>query len=107
MTEKKKNQEESGWGTFLMGSAFSSLFGMVQGMLEGWQLRTRAWTQKLVRHLGLLFFSILGIILCLVGAARLLDAFYGREGMGEVVVGGSILSLALLLYILDRNDMNN
>lgn len=89
-----------------MGSAFSSVFGVVHGLLESWQLRTRAWTQKLVRHLGLLFFSILGIILCLVGAARLLDSFYGRPGMGEVVVGGSILGIALLLYILDRNDID-
>lgn len=89
-----------------MGSALSSLSGAVHGMLESWQLRTRAWTQKLVRHVGLLFFSILGIVLCLVGVARLLDDFYGKPGMGEVVVGGSIVGIAALLYILDRNDIN-
>lgn len=89
-----------------MGSAFSSLFGVVHGLLESWRLRTRAWTQKLVRHLGLLFFSLLGVVLCLVGIARLLDGFYGRPGLGEVVVGGGILCLAALLYILDRNDDN-
>lgn len=106
MSEKKKEYQENGggWGSFLVGSALSSLFGSIHGMLESWQLRTRAWTQKLVRHLGLLFFSMLGIIFCLVGSARLLDGFYGKPGLGEVVVGGSILSVAILLYILDRND---
>ncbi len=105
MTEKK-NEKSSGLGSLLLGGVMSSLFGTVHSLFESWQEKTRGLARKLVRHLGLFFFSLVGIIFCLVGAARLLDEFYGRPGLGQVVVGAGILSLTLLLYMFDRNNNN-
>ena len=106
MAEKKTKKQEQGWTALLFGSVMNSLSDTMQNILAGWQARTKAWTQRLLRHMGLFFFSVLGTVLLVVGAARLLDGFYGKPGMGEVVVGGGILSIAILLYILDQNDNN-
>lgn len=105
MAEKKKS-EGGGLGSLLLGGVMSSLFGTVHSLFESWQAKTRGLARKLVRHLGLFFFSLVGIIFCLVGAARLLDEFYGRPGLGQVVVGAGILALTLLLYMFDRNNNN-
>lgn len=106
MAEKNTKKQERGWTALLFGSVMNSLSDTMQNILAGWQARTKAWTQRLLRHMGLFFFSLLGTVLLVVGIARLLDGFYGKPGMGEVVVGGSILSIAILLYILDQNDDN-
>ncbi len=107
MAEKKTKKQEQGWTTLLFGSVVNSLSGTLQDMLARFQARTKAWTQRLLRHMGLFFFSLLGTVLLVVGIARLLDGFYGKPGMGEVVVGGSILCVAILLYFLDQNDDNS
>ncbi len=106
MAEKKTKKQEQGWAALLLGSIMNNVSSTVQGILSGWQARTRIWTRRLLRHLGLFFFSVLGVVLLVVGGARLLDGFYGKPGLGEVVVGGSILSIAILLYILDQKDDN-
>lgn len=101
-----KTQEDAphgmgGWAALLLEGVSAS----IQGMLENLQQGTQAFIEKLMRRAGLLVFSLLGVVFLLVGGARLLDGVY-QPGVGEIIVGASVLSVALLLYLFFNQKDN-
>ena len=111
MTEKKTQTKESdassGWSALMLQGVFASIQGFVTGTLENLKSGTEAFARNLVKRIVLFILFLWSLFFILVGGARILDDFYGRPGMGEIVVGAVIFLLVLLIYIFDRNNSNN
>ncbi len=112
MTEKKKTESartkksDSALGS--LGGAVEYVLGGMQGIAQGVMQSARhgveRYVQVLLRRIILVAFFFLGVLFFLVGLARILDAAYQLPGLGEIVVGIIMGSVALLLSMVSNRE---
>lgn len=112
MAEKKKTEstrsKKSNSALDSLGGVVEHVLGGVQGIAQGVMQSARhgveRYVQMLLRRIVLVAFFFLGVLFFLVGLARILDAAYQLPGLGEIVVGVVIGSVALLLSMVSNRE---
>lgn len=102
-----KKTEESGFGalgalfsTLLMAPLISKVEGFVMDSLNQAKQGTEQYLMSLLKIVVLVGIAFAGALFILVGLARMMNEMLGKDGVGELVIGGAILLIALVWYII-------
>jgi hypothetical protein len=106
-SKKTSKTEESGFGalgalfsTLLMAPLISKVEGFVMNSLSEAKQNTEAYFYRLLKVLVLVGIAFAGSLFILVGLARMINETLSREGIGEMIIGGTILLIALVWYAI-------
>jgi hypothetical protein len=105
--KKTSKTEESGFGalgalfsTLLMAPLISKVEGFVMDSLLGVKENTEKYFYQLLKVLVFVGIAFAGSLFILVGLSSMINEMLGRAGIGELVIGGTILLIALVWYAI-------
>lgn len=103
--KKTSKTEESGFGalgalfsTLLMAPLISKVESFVMDSLREARRNTEKYFGKLLRVLVFVGIAFAGALFILVGLAQVINEMLGKTGVGELIIGGTILLIALVWY---------
>lgn len=106
-SKKTSKNEESGFGalgalfsTLLMAPLISKVESFVMDSLLGVKQNTEKYLYQILKVLVLVGIAFAGALFILVGLARIISETLGKAGTGELIVGGTILLIALVWYAI-------
>ena len=106
-SKKTSKTEESGFGA--LGALFSTLLiaplvskaeSFVMNSLSELQNNTEEYLKGWITIVLLIGTAFAGVMFVLVGRARLVKDTLGRDGLGEIIIGLTILLIALVWHLL-------
>ena len=105
--KKTSKTEESGFGalgalfsTLLMAPLISKVENFVMDSLREARRNTEKYFGKLLRVLVFVGIAFAGALFILVGLAQVINEMLGKTGVGELIIGGTILLIALVWYTI-------
>ena len=106
-SKKTSKTEESGFGalgalfsTLLMAPLISKVESFVMESLSEAKKNTEQYFAKLLKVLILVGVAFAGVMFILVGLARIINDTLKKTGSGELIIGGAIILIALIWYLL-------
>lgn len=110
-SKKTSKTEESGFGalgalfsTLLMAPLISKVESFVMNSLREAKDNTEKYLGKLLKVCVLVGIAFAGALFILVGLANVINETLGKAGVGELIVGGTILLIALVWYAIPGKD---
>lgn len=106
-SKKTSKSEESGFGalgalfsTLLVAPLISKVEGFVMNSLTELKDNTEDYLKSWIKIFLLVGVAFAGVMFILVGLARLVNETLGRDGVGEIIIGLTILLIALVWHAL-------
>jgi membrane-anchored glycerophosphoryl diester phosphodiesterase (GDPDase) len=106
-SKKTSKTEESGFGalgalfsTLLMAPLISKVESFVMESLKEAKKNTEQYFAKLLKVLVLVGIAFAGVMFILVGLARIINETLRKTGSGELIIGGTIILIALIWYLM-------
>ena len=104
-TSHDKESGISGWIEFAKESFVEHTEGVLHGLLGTVERGVEGIVKRTMRSFSIFFFVLLGSAFLLIGIAQILDQAYQFPGVGKVIIGMAIFSLALLLSMVDHRSI--
>ncbi len=106
-SKKTSKTEESGFGalgalfsTLLMAPLIAKVESFVMDSLNQAKQNTEQYLGNLLKIAVFVGVAFAGTLFILVGLARMTNEMLGKDGIGELIIGGAILLIALVWYII-------
>ncbi|MEK9173931.1 MAG: hypothetical protein AAB845_01570 [Patescibacteria group bacterium] len=106
-SKKTSKTEESGFGalgalfsTLLMAPLISKVETFVMDSLSQAKESIERYFGKLLKILVLVGIAFAGALFILVGLADVINETLGKAGVGELIIGGTILLIALVWHAI-------
>ncbi len=84
----------------IRAAAMQGMRGMLRERIEFWRERIRGFFRLMTFRFLLALFGFVGLIFFFVGLSRFLEGLFATPGAAEVLVGATILSLSIVLFVV-------
>ncbi len=103
-TKKKQNPvPHTFWWQSLFNLVTQGILSDAKAFLQSAEREFKSFVEITIIRSLLLLSALLGYILILIGASRVLDTFFGLEGLGSLFVGALTLLISFIAFSLVGN----